>query len=154
MDDKISIRLLDPILNFDKAIELLEANWKETGIPIEFVASNAKTFYEYMAKLNALFSIGVFNEEELVGYCIITMSPHPLNHSIKVCNVDGIYLIPHLRNGKIVFDMMNSVKSIAKVHKANYIQWHASVDSSFLKVLESRFTPINRYFREQLSYDE
>lgn len=147
----IEIKFVDPIANFDQAIELLRANWQESGQPFDFNTNDAKLFYTYMAHVNSLFAIGAYRKDELVGYCIITFAPNPLNHSVKICNVDGLYLLPELRGGRIFSKMTNAVRDLAHKHNVNYINWHAPAGSIFATVLESRFTPVCNYFREELT---
>lgn len=154
MSCDVEIKLVDPIANFDQAVELLEANWKESGNPFEFNAVDAKSFYTHMAEMRLLFAVGAYLEEKLVGYCIVTIAPHPLNFSIKICDANGLYLIPDLRGGRTLSKITNAVRLLAKEHNANLIHWHAPAGSDFSKALASRFTPMSNYFREELVYDK
>lgn len=150
---KIDVTIVDPITHFDEAADLLAANWKESGTPIEFVPADAKRFYEYMADNHTLFAAAAFDGSALVGYAIVTIVPHPLNHSVIICNCDGIYLEPHLRGGRIVAEMMKVIRSMAKDRHAHSVHWHARAGSPFSEALAARFVPISNYFREQLSYE-
>lgn len=146
----VEIKIIDAMENFDDALPLIEANWKESGSDIELIPEDVKKFYKYMSDMNCLYAAGVYEGDLLLGYCIATFSPHPLNHSIKVCSIDGIYMIPELRKGSTGAKLMDAIRVVAKQQGAHSINWHASPNSDFLKTLESRFTPINSYFREEL----
>lgn len=150
MTSKIVVKLLNLVDCFDDAIPLLKANWKESGNPFELDVNSTKLFYTYMDSLGCLFIAGAYLDGKAVGYCVTTVSPHPLNNSIKICNVDGIYLIPELRGGRASVKLMNAVRGIAKGYKANIIHWHAPAGSKFSETLAARFTPLSNYFREEL----
>lgn len=150
MTSEITIKLIDPMATFEEAIPLLEANWKESGNPFDFNAADTKSFYTYMADLHLLFAAGVYSDEKLVGYCVVSFVPHPLNHSIKICNVDGIYLIPELRGGNVFDRLRATIKELALEHKIHLIHWHAPAGSDFSNTLALRYEPISNYFREQL----
>lgn len=146
----IEIKLVDPMESFDAAIPLLEANWKESGNPFDFDAADTKAFFKKMATINTLLAIGVFKDNVLVGYSVVTIAPHPLNFSIRICDVSGLYLIPELRGGNTFGRISDLIKNLAEEYKANFIHWHAPARSEFSGVLSSRFEPISNYFRENV----
>lgn len=148
----IDVIMVDPITHFDEAASLLAANWAESGTPIDFIAKDAKKFYEFLASKHVLFAAAAFQDSTLVGYAICTVVPHPLNHSAIICNCDGIYLMPGLRGAHIVASMMQAIRQIAYEHKAHSVHWHAAAHSNFATALAKRFIPISNYFREELVY--
>ncbi len=143
----VEVRVEDPLEKFDEALPLLEANWRESGSPIEFKAEDVRQFYAYMAEMGAISAVGAWNDEQLVGYAITTFGPHPMNHSVRICNVDGLFLHPDFRMG-IAGRLMNSVKDLAVIEGAHYIHWHSPAGSDFSKALAKRTTPMSEYFRE------
>ena len=146
----VEIKIIDAMENFDEAVPLIRANWKESGSPIELIPSDVRAFYKYMSDMNCLYAAGVYKEGILAGYCIATFAPHPLNYSVRVCSISGIYLIPELRKGSVTTRLMDAIRTVAKQQGAHSIDWHAAAGSDFLKTLEARFIPINSYFREEL----
>lgn len=147
---KIDVRTVDPIAYFDEAASLLAANWKESGSPIKFIAHDVRKLYGFLSASNVLFAVAAFMANKLVGYAVITISPHPLNNSVIVCDCSGVYLLPSLRGKKVVSEMMRVVRILSKEHKASYAHWHAPAGSRFSKALAKRFTPLSNYFIEKL----
>lgn len=150
----------DPMQQFDEALPLLEANWEESAIPIPFIAEDARKFYNHLAGQGTLltgtgrlFAVGAYDNDELVGYCIANIAPHPLNHVVQIAHVNGIYLKPKYRKGCAGAGMMAAIKELAKEREAYAINWHAPTGSVFAKTLASRFDPLNEYFMERVRYD-
>ena len=80
----IKVKRVNPIEEWDDAISLIKANWSESNQPIEFNADDARRFYEYLYENSALFAIGAYQLDELVGYCLVSVVPHPFNQSVKM----------------------------------------------------------------------
>lgn len=150
---EILIKDVDPIETFDSALQLLENNWKDSGNPYEFVADDAKAFYTYLYENDRLFAAGVYKGSDLIGYVITSFAPHPLNHSIIVCNVDGVYLMPEYRKGTASGKIFKHVAKLAREQKANYIHWHAPSGTQFYKTLEARYKPLSVYFVEEVLHE-
>lgn len=150
---KFEFKIVDPIENFDEAEPLLKANWRESGVDMEFIPEHAKLFYSRLADFGILFAVGAYKDGELIGYCISTIVPHPLNHKARICNADGMYLAPEYRKGLVVAEMMRLTETIARNHEASAIQWHAPAGSSFSEALAARYKPLSNYFRQDLKYD-
>lgn len=146
----IEVKLVDPLEKFDEAIELYKANWKDSGNPFDVNVDDTKAYYKYMAENNALFGAAAYDDEKMIGYCIVTISPHPLNFSVKILNVDGLYLLPEHR-GRLVLDKIRAiVKTLAEDNKVNFIHWHAPAESDFSGALAARYEPISNYYRETI----
>lgn len=143
----------DPIAHFDEAIPLLEANWEESNMPIDFIADDARKVYQYMTAQGILFAVGAYDDDEMVGYCIATIAPHPFNHVVMMVNIDGIYLKPQYRKGRAGVQLMSTIREMAKKRAAYAINWHAPAGSDFAKTLERSFTPLNNYYTEKLGYE-
>lgn len=150
----ITIKLVDPIESFDEAIPLLKANWKDSGNPFDFNAADTKAFYTRLSAIQIVCAFAAYEDDALVGYCVAVIHPHPLNNSIKICDVNGIYLIPRLRKGSTTMKMTQLVTLFALEADVNYIHWHAPANSEFSRVLASRHEPISNYFREALKHGE
>lgn len=150
MSTRIKIEVIDPFENLKDLLPLLKQNWKESGNPFDFVPEHAMKTYDTMSSKSILLCVGAYIRDHLVGYCVSTIYPHPLNNGVKVCNVDGLYVNPELRCGTAAARLMESTRNLAKVHEATMIHWHAPAGTGFAKALESRHTPISNYYREEL----
>lgn len=146
----IEVRVADAIDKFDEALPLLEANWRESGSPIEFKADDVRRFYEFMDKSGAIFAIGAWDEGKLVGYSIVTFGPFPMNHSVRICNVDGLYIVPEYRSSILFGRLQSAVRNLSLIENADYIHWHAPAGSEFSDALAKRTEPMTNYFREAL----
>ena len=146
----IEVKVVDPLANFDEAAAMLQANWDESGSPIPFVVEDARNFYTYLGQNNALFAVGAWDEGKLIGYCITTIVPHPLNHSVKICNADGMYVLPEYRGGMVLGRIIRAVQRLAQLEGANHLHWHAPAGSEFGEALAKRMIPISNYFREDV----
>ena len=147
---KIIVKEINPIEYFDIAAELLQENWKASGADFDFIPADARKMYEYLNASGALFGSGAFVDGKMVGYCIITITPHPVNHSIRVCSMTGMYLKPEFRKARATLQLMDTVRRIAKENGSTFIDWHGAAGSEFFQVLQARYKPVNGYFREQL----
>jgi hypothetical protein len=151
--DKVTVRLIDVIENIDRASELIKANWEESGNPFDVVIEDVKSFYKRMSEVGQVITSGAYIMDDMVGYCIASITPHPLNFSIRVCNVDGIYLIPKLRGGVVATRLLHKIRLVAKGCGVDLMHYHAPAGSDYSNALGARFTPVSNYFREVLVYD-
>lgn len=149
----IEIKIVDPMDNFEVAGQMLMANWKEAGSKIEIKLPDMRLFYEHLQRMGALFAAGAYDAGKLIGYCIVTIVPHPFNHAIKICNADGVFLSPDYRGGRVLAGLMKAVRKLAREHNVFAIQWHAPAGSAFAAALAARVTPLSNYFMEVLSYE-
>lgn len=147
---KIEIKLINPLDEAADLLPLLQANWAESGNPFDFIPEDVRATYTFFNNNDALFGVAAYQGDEMVGYCIVTLHPHPLNRSVKICNADGLFLKPELRGGTISGRMMAGIKDIASEHNATIIHWHAPAGSSFGDVLASRMELMSTYYREVL----
>lgn len=150
---KYVVKEVNPMEEFDNASLLLLNNWKESNQLFPFNIEDAQKFYQYLADSNMLFSIGAYFDNKLIGYSVLTLHPHPLNHSVKICNVDGIYIAPKYRKKGLSARLILAVDQFAKKHRADYIHWHVPVDGEFEKTLVNRFEPLSNYYRQVVEYE-
>lgn len=147
---KIDVSIVDPIAHFDEAADLLAANWKESGSPIDFIPADVRKFYEFLAANHVFFAVEARAKGVLIGYAVITVAPFPLNHKVLICDCNGIYITPDHRGSSALARLMSEVRIMAKGHGASAIHWHAPAGSQFNEVLSRRFKPLNNYFVEQV----
>lgn len=148
----IEVKIVDPIANFDAAAPMLVANWAETGTTMPFNLEDTRKFYGHLAEIGLLFAVAAYLADELIGYCIVTVVPFPMNHAYRVCNADGIYILPEYRGALVLGRMMDAVRFIAKDNNVNWIQWHAAEGSPFVDVLAARVPRSSHYFREDVAH--
>lgn len=148
----IQIKIVDPIENFDAAAPMLVANWEETGSKIPFDLEDTRKFYQHLAAFGLLYAVAAYEGNVLVGYCITTIVPFPMNHKYRVCNADGLYILPEYRGGTVLGRVMEAVRFLAKDKGAHWIQWHAAHGSEFVAVLAARVPRSSHYFREDVEH--
>lgn len=146
----IKVSIGDP-LELERVQELLIENWREAGNDIEFILSDALDYYKRLKETtqNVLGAI-VYEDEQIIGYCIATLTAYPFNHAVKACSVNGLYLMPDKRNGIAVSKLMEAVCTIAKDWEAQEILWHAPAGSAFNEALKARYKPLSNYYKEVL----
>ncbi len=148
----IDVRLIDPMEYFDQAMHLIESNWHETGLDFPFIKQDVRMLYEVIAHTNSLFGIGAFDDAEMIGYCGVSLMPHPFNRSIKFCNLEGFFLQHEYRYGKIGGKMILLAEAVAHMHKAQYMQWHARHGTPFATALSGRYERTNDYFIKRFDH--
>lgn len=149
----VEIKIVDPIANFDAAAQMLLDNWAETGSAMPFNLEDTRKFYQHLAAFGLLFAVAAYEGNVLIGYCIVTIVPFPMNHAYRVCNADGLYIRPEYRSGTILGRVMEAVRFLAKDNKAHFIQWHAAHGSPFVDVLAERVPRSSHYFREDIPHE-
>lgn len=149
----IEIRKINVLEHFDEASTLLELNWSEQNSPIELNKEDTRKFYEVMASLHALYGLAAYSEDKLVGYLIATIHPFPLNHSVRVCNIDGLFVVEDYRGGPAFNKMQEAIRQIAKDNGASYIHWHAPTGSMLSGYLMLKHKPLTSYFYETVDHE-
>lgn len=136
------------IRNFNDLKELIVLNWEESRMPIEVNLDDTRKTYNGLVDYKLLFLVSAYDGEKAVGYCVVVLTPHMLNHSVKFVNVSGFYILPEYRNGRLVAKMMKEIREYAKHHNAHHIMWHAPKDTLFESTLNARFENMSSYFME------
>lgn len=122
--------------NIDRMDALFTANWKETGF--DFPLKLDKERYKQFEALNILVIVGAFDGDEVVGYSLASVLPHPFNPEIVFCNSDVMFLMPKYRNTTAGARLMAETKRAAKERGAKKLFWHARGNTAFAEMLRNR----------------
>lgn len=122
--------------NIDKIDDLLRANWEETGF--NFPLKLDKERYKQFEALGILLVVGAFNGDEVVGYSLASVLPHPFNPDVVFCNSDAMFLHPDYRHTTAGARLKAKTAELAKARGAKRIFWHARGDTGFADMLRKR----------------
>lgn len=122
--------------NIDKMAALMQANWDETGFDFDFDLDTER--YKQFEALGILLVVGAFDGEEVVGYSLASVLPHPFNPKVVFCNSDVLFIRKDLRNTSAGARLMAKTKELAKARGANKVFWHARGDTAFAGMLAKR----------------
>lgn len=120
----------------DKTSELMQANWDETGF--DFPLNLNKEMYVRFEQMGILVVIGAFDGDEVVGYSIASVLPHPYNPEIACCNSDCLFLRKDYRHTNAGARLVLETERVAKQRGAHRMLWHARGDTEFVDVLLKR----------------
>lgn len=122
--------------NINRIDKLLAENWKETGF--DFPLKLDKERYKQFEALGILLIVGAFNGEDLVGYSLASVLPHPFNPDVVFCNSDALFLHKDYRNGTAGARLLAKTKELATARGAKKIFWHTRGDSALARAMHKR----------------
>lgn len=131
----MAVREIDIDESWDAALPLMQANWNETGGQFPFAP--ARDFYVSMQRAGFVFALGAFHDEQLRGYAIVTVAPHPFNPGVLVASCNPLYVDPQYRGGLLPGRLILLAEEKARERGAVVLYIHArsgtSVDKTLLK---------------------
>lgn len=109
----------------------------------EFIESGLKLNPDYdtyyaLHKAGALFVLGVFFEDKLVGYSISICSVHLHYKDIYICANDLLYIDPEFRRSKLGLRLIIETELTAKKRGASQMIWSAKPSSTLARLMESK----------------
>lgn len=122
--------------HIDKMDDLLNANWAETGF--NFPLKLDKERYKQFETLGILVIVGAFDGEEVVGYSLASVLPHPFNPDVIFCNSDVLFVRKDYRHTSAGARLMRETKRLATERGVTKIFWHARGDTAFAGMLRNR----------------
>ena len=122
--------------HIDDIDALIAVNWEETGFDFPFMLDKER--YKQFEAAGFLLVVAAFNEEEVVGYSLASVLPHPYNPAIICGNSDAMFLHPNYRNSTAGARLMFETERLAKERGANRMLWHARGDTDFIETLRKR----------------
>ena len=115
---------------------LLRMNWAETGFGFDFAPDVARI--DQLQKLGAMFVLGAFDGDEVVGYCSAMVWPHHFNPAIICCNSDALFIREDHRCTSLAFRLVKETERIAKERGAVLQLWHTRAGTKFSNMLAKR----------------
>lgn len=122
--------------NFEQALPLLRANWEETGFDAPFDPS--KEQYVAMQECGALFAIGAFDGDQIIGYSTAIIVPYAHSQHYRYCATDALFVTPAYRHATIGARLIAETERIAQARGARFIAWHTRAGTGFAEVLGKR----------------
>lgn len=115
---------------------LLAMNWEETGfgMPLD---PQWLMMDEYQ-QAGAMFALGVFDGDRIVGYSSAFLTPHTFSASLFCCHSDALYVLPEYRSTGAGARLIIETELIAKARGANRMLWHTRAGTPLAAVLEKR----------------
>jgi GNAT superfamily N-acetyltransferase len=105
--------------------------------------------YRALDQQGAIFCLGAYDGDVLVGYSIALMSgPHLHDVEMWPCVSDAIYVAEAYRNKGLGARLMADTEKQAKVFGATLMVWHAMAGSD----LDERLSQSTRYIAQDVSY--
>lgn len=119
----------------DIAEKLTQAHWQEceAGIVPEGLRLN-KALIAALDAAGAALTMGVFNNELLVGYSLTLVAPH-LHYDMVNAHCDSIFLMRPYRHGGLGHELVMRTAEEAKARGAHSVSFNAKPGSAFEKLL-------------------
>jgi len=129
---------------FDAENGLLAANFDELeSYQKDFPLDPDREKYRMIQSLGIIKNIALFDNDEMVGYCIFIVIPHLHNKKAIVADVDVLYLKPEYRKGGVGLDFVREIERYA----ASF-----NVDVLIHRVKQN--TPALKFILEKTGYSE
>ena len=136
------VQVVNPAELIDKNRPLIQANWAETGFDFPFDPDVEA--YGRLWDAGYAFAVAAFVGDEVVGYAVITVVPHPHNPAVIVAANDALFVAPAYRNGITSGRLILAAEAEAKRRGARKIVWHARAGTPLATMLQTHgYTPID-----------
>jgi len=136
------VQVVNPAEWIDKIRPLTQANWAETGFDFPF-APDVEA-YGRLWDAGYVFAVGAFVGDEVVGYAVITVVPHPHNPAVVVAANDALFVAPTYRNGITSGRLILAAEAEAKRRGARKIVWHTRAGTPLATMLQTHgYAPID-----------
>ena len=136
------VKVVNPAEWIDKIRPLIQANWAETGFDFPFDPDVEA--YGRLWDAGYAFAVAAFVGDEVVGYAVITVVPHPHNPAVIVAANDALFVAPAYRNGITSGRLILAAEAEAKRRGARKIVWHARAGTPLATMLQTDgYTPID-----------
>jgi GNAT superfamily N-acetyltransferase len=116
---------------------LLHAHWLETEESLSDGPAPSIEMYQACEDAGLTVAIGVFVDEDMVGYATAFVHRH-LHYDVIHAQHDSMFLLQQYRSGRVGFTLMRMMEIACKEKGARFIAWHAKVGSTFEKLLIAR----------------
>lgn len=130
----MEIELCNPAEQIPNVRALLESNWAETGFDFPF--SPCVESYRKMYELGFCFALLAKYKEKPVGYCSVTIVPHPHNPAVIVAGNDALFVDQKYRRGTLTARIMKAAEQEATRRGAHRFTWHCRAGTGFAETLE------------------
>lgn len=134
---------------------LFDLHWREVARNQEFMPLDPDWYlYESLENLELMYTVTARDEDKLIGYINVLLSPQLHYKSWVTAQEDIVYLLPEYRKGFIFQRMLRYAEGIAKSRGAVIFYAHMKSDHDYSVVLKrAGYTEIEKKFEKQLYSD-
>lgn len=94
--------------------------------------------YQRLEQAGLLVLIGAFDDGQLVGYSINSVSPNLDYQTVLCSHCHLLYLAPPYREGRNGLALMDATRAALMARGAKFVMWYAKPDTSLDKLLAHR----------------
>jgi acetyltransferase (GNAT) family protein len=145
----LALRLISyaDILDNDKTAELLKEYSEECSIPEIGRPNPQREIYASMEKSGLMYSFGVFDDDELVGFVTLLLFILP-HYGKKIANVESLFLSKSHRNGSNGIWLMEKIEEWVKMMQCVGMLYNSRAGSRLESLLSSlpKYTHTNSVF--------
>lgn len=143
------LRIVNPASYLPQVEALLTDNWAETGFDFEFRPDVAA--YQRLYDAGMCFAVGAFEGDEVLGYCTVTVVPHPHNPAVVVASNDALYVRPDHRRGLLAGRLIVTAEREARSRGARRFTWHTRAGTDLAQVMQRHgYTPVDVVVMKEL----
>lgn len=129
------IEIVNPAPWVSRIQDLLADNWAETGFDFDFDPD--VDAYQRMYDAGVCFGVRGSRGDQTVGYCTVTVCPHPFSRHVVVASNDALFVRPEFRKGLLSGRLILAAEAEAKHRGARRFIWHCRAGTGLANVLSS-----------------
>lgn len=119
-----------------KAVDLIRANWAETGFDFEAAPDFAR--YQAIQDAGALLTLAAFDGDTVVGYSTAYLSAHMFNPAVVCCLSEALFVADSHRKGSAPYKLIRATEQLAKARGAHRMMWCTRAGTAFAEMLKRR----------------
>lgn len=122
-----------------QAGELLKAHWREIAREKDLMVLDPDwSRYEQLEAAGLLLSLGAFDGEQMVGYSVGLVHPHPHYRGLVYYQNDVLFVSPEARHSRLGIRLIQDTEAAAEAMGARWHAWHAKKGSKLDFLLERK----------------
>lgn len=130
----MKLEIVNPADWIPRVAELLAANWAETGFDFDFAPDVGA--YQRLFDAGFCFAVRASNKsDDTIGYCTVTVVPHPHNPSVVVASNDALFIAPAHRRTTAAGRLIRFAETEAAQRGASRFTWHCRAGTSLSEML-------------------
>lgn len=135
--------------HIEQAAGLLSLNWAETGF--DFPLNPDWESLTALQRLGALFVIGAFDGDNMIGYSTAYIAPHPFNPAVVVSQSSALFVRMDYRCTSAGARLIVETERVAKARGARIMAWHTRAGTSLAETMTARgYVPADSVVTKEL----
>lgn len=120
----------------EESKQLLKDHWEEIAKNKDKIALAPDEEKAYLMEANGfLLNAVAYDEDKMIGYTLIVITPHFHYKNDKFAHVDLLFLDKEYRKGKVGLQLIKISEELAKENGASILTHHAKPDTALEKLL-------------------